>query len=1002
MTSKQPLSTKAFTDALKTLNAAQREAVEAIEGPVLVVAGPGTGKTQILTLRIANILFRTDMKPENILALTFTESGARAMRERLKQYVGSLAYKVPIFTFHGFAERLIREYPDAFPRIIGGRPATDLEKVNLFETILDDENLSLLRPIGDPTYYVPRVKSIISDLKREYVRPDDLAKIISQQEDFLNGIEKIHQKGAHKGKVRGEYTKQEKVVGKNKELLFVYRRYEESLKEKRIYDFDDMIIETVEAMSKNEDLLRDLQESYQYVLADEHQDVNGAQNKILELLCNFHDSPNIFVVGDEKQAIYRFQGASLENFLYFMDLFPTTKKIVLTENYRSGQVILDAAHSLVEVDDDILSAMRIPLKAASVEGGNVSRRDFSHQAVEDDWLVDEVKKHLLSGLAPEEIAVIVRTNHEVEQLASRLKQAGVPVFASADGDVLDHPITKAIESLVNFVLLDKNESALFTVLHGAYWGLSTEDIIKISAGRSYQLPLGSILSSEDKLKELGVSDVTKALNIMEVQKVAREREVYEPPHRVLEYLLTASGFLDHINSHQPLEGARVIRRLYDEIEAQVIRDGAGTLKEVSLMFELRRRYNLPLQAPYIDTKTSAVQVMTAHKSKGLEFSVVFVPHLEDKNWGGKVRRTNFVIPLAHYALDQSSSEEDDEKRLFYVAMTRAKNELLISNSEHNSEGKDSSPSRLLDVIDVKFIENKDTKPEEEKFNPLAIIRRQDEGRLVDSELLIKLLGQRGFSATSLNNYLSNPWHYLYRNILRIPEIQPLHMQFGTVVHNVLQQVTASHTKHQKWPTDTKVKEWLEVQLRNLPVSQTEYVQLHEKGMKIIFSYLTHLMQSMNASTKEEVSIKVTLETGLKELPEIPLTGKLDRIDFDEEGLAVRVVDYKTGKPKTRNFIEGKTADADGGYKRQLVFYALLLSLYDDERYLCRQGTLSFVEPTISGVIKEESFEITDEEVEALKSEIITAVRDIIKGDFLSDASLAEASDYASLARQLIK
>jgi len=347
-------SSSAFESAYKSLNKAQRAAVDTIEGPVMVVAGPGTGKTQILTLRIANILKQTQMNPQNILALTFTDAGAKAMRERLHRYIGAEAYQVAIYTFHGFAERLIRDYPDAYTRVIGGRPASDLDKITIVENILEDTQFKLLRPIGNPTYYVKPVLNIIGSLKKEYITPDIFAELLTEQETELMSIEQFHAKGAHKGKERGEYTKCEKSLQKNRELLLLYRQYESLLSEGSLYDFEDMIVETVKALQSNEDMLRDLQETYQYVLADEHQDVNGSQNKILELLCNFHDQPNIFVVGDEKQAIYRFQGASLENFLYFEDMFPNTQRISLTENYRSGQTILDAAHSLIAVEDGVV------------------------------------------------------------------------------------------------------------------------------------------------------------------------------------------------------------------------------------------------------------------------------------------------------------------------------------------------------------------------------------------------------------------------------------------------------------------------------------------------------------------------------------------------------------------------------------------------------------------------------------------------------------------------
>ncbi len=994
-------STAAFDEAYKQLNTAQKKAVDTIEGPVMVVAGPGTGKTQILTLRIANILLKTQTPPSGILALTFTEAGAKAMRERLRRYIGATAYQVPIYTFHGFAEQLISQYPDSYKRVIGGRPANDLEKITLIETILDGGDIKQLRPMGKPEYYVPHILRIIGQLKQEYITPDVFAEIVSQQESELDAIEKIHTKGAHKGKVRGEYTKKEKAIAKNRELLLVYRQYELLLTDKNLYDFDDMIVETVKALEKDEDMLRDLQEQYQYILADEHQDVNGSQNKILELLAAFHDSPNIFAVGDEKQAIYRFQGASLENFLYFTEQFTGTEVISLTENYRSGQPILDAAHSLVEIEEDgPLKDLRIPLEAKAVPDAEITSREFVHQAVEDMWLVDSVVQQVEKGIEPREIAVIVRTNKEVETMTALLRKTGLSVTASADGDILKHPITHAVHGLINAVITEENESALFTVLHGAYWGLSVNDLVKILSARSYGQTLWHILSSEEILLSLKVENISACQRIVEVIDEARKKDVHEAPHRVLEYVLQTSGFLEHVMTHDPFEGTRVLRRLYDEIEELVVRDGVGTLREVSQTFFLLQKYHLKLNAPFIETNTQAVQVMTAHKSKGLEFSVVFVPHVTDSGWSGAGKKTYFDIPLQTHLKASKIEFIEDERRLLYVAMTRAKHALFVSYSGTNADGKELIQARLLDEIDEGLITECGTEKESEAFDPVRSLAMKNTGVEIDSLLLTHLLAERGFSATSLNNYLRSPWDYFYRNVLRIPETQAVHMQFGTAVHNTLEFVTAYHTRKRALPSDTDIKSKFEIELKRLPIATEEYTRLHEKGFAALMAYVSHLKTELPKETKEELKLRVHLETGIPEFPEVILTGKLDRIDMSDDGKAFRVVDYKTGKPKSRNVIEGNTKDSDGGYKRQLVFYALLLSLHDDERYKCQTGVLSFVEPDAKGVIKEESFLILDEEITALKEEIIQAVRDIISGSFLRQPCDSSTSDYCGYVEQL--
>lgn len=986
-----------FTQAYGRLNAEQKRAVDTIEGPVMVIAGPGTGKTQILTLRIANILLTTDTPPESILALTFTESGAKAMRDRLQQFIGVTAYRVPIYTFHGFAGQLIKQYPDSYERIIGGRPASDIEKVQAIETILEDPAIKKLRPRGNPAYYVKPILHAINDLKKENISPQDFTTIINSQEEQLAHIEQHHSKGAHKGKVRGEYTKLAEVVTKNRELQYVYARYEALLTDQSLFDFEDMMVMTVAALQTNEAMLRDLQEQYLYILADEHQDVNGAQNLILELLASYHDSPNIFVVGDEKQAIYRFQGASLDNFLYFETRFAGTTVIPLTTNYRSSQAILDIAHDLVRVEEGPLAALRVPLTAATAEKAQVEYRRYETALSEDAGLVAVVHAELAAGTPPAEIAVIVRTNAEVEQCAALLKRAGVPVRATAEKDVLAHAVTHAVEALIGTVCGDTPERGLFAVLQASYSGIAVPDALRVLSRRAYGESLYSYIATAEKLTHLEITDTAPFLKIGEWVTEARARMVVESPLRVLSYVVVVSGLRDHVMRYSPIEGATLLRRLYEDIEQAITQGTVVSLADVLTLFRTRRQHNLSLDAAIESGGSAAVQVMTAHKSKGLEFSVVCIPHLTDVRWGKVTNRSNFTIPLAQLVEADVFDAIDDERRLFYVALTRAKRRLYLSYAEQATDGRVHVPSRLLEELPLIEVHMPDSTSDAllEVFTdtaPYAIALRQ---------VVVDVLRQRGFSATSFNNFYTNPWHFIYRNVLRVPDVQSTTLQFGTVVHSVLEFVTRSHTQTGTAPSESDIIARLTKQLKKLPLSPAEYARLHEHAVAILVPYCAHTMATVSLKTQEEFTVKVLLATGIPELPEIPLTGNLDRLDFAPDGSVCRVVDYKTGKPKTRNEIEGKTKTSDGNYKRQLVFYALLLTLYGDKRYACTTGTLSFVEPDAKGMIHEETFTITETEISELKQEIIAAVQAFIDGTAFSAAELAE-SKYGHLAAELVR
>jgi DNA helicase-2/ATP-dependent DNA helicase PcrA len=462
---------------------------------------------------------------------------------------------------------------------------------------------------------------------------------------------------------------------------------------------------------------------------------------------------------------------------------------------------------------------------------------------------------------------------------------------------------------------------------------------------------------------------------------------------VLAYVLEQSGYKNYVLQHDPYDGARIIRRLYDEIEELVRRDKKSSLAEVLSVFAQRRSYGLPLSAPFIGTEQHAVQVMTAHKSKGLEFQVVFAPHLVDSVWGGKTRRELFKIPR-----DTSlpADAADDEKRLLYVLLTRAKQTLYLSSSALNADGRPLTPSRLLADIEEELLIKATTDVAETAFAPLDQVVPEPNRSGVDLPLIASLFAERGFSATSLNNYLRSSWEFYFKNILRVPEIQPPHMLFGTAVHAVLQRATTQHTKTGMLPTDAQLIEWLETSLARLPLTTAEYTRLHEKGLEILLPYVAQLADSLSKKTEEEFSISVELETGNSLIPTIPLKGNLDRLDFDESGRLLQVVDYKTGKPKSRNVIEGNTQSSDGAYKRQLTFYALLLDLYDDERYQCRTGVLSFVESAAGGPVKEEAFVITDAEVEALRLEIIESAVSIVNGKWATQLCDPSSCDYCHL------
>lgn len=995
---------RAYEAAYAVLNKEQKRAVDTIEGPVMVIAGPGTGKTQILTLRIAAILLHTDTRPEHILALTFTQSGVAAMRERLVRYIGTDGHRVTIATFHGFAERLVAAFPHYFERIAGGTSLNTVERIGFVEEVLLSGDYHAVRPRGAPAFHVPALLGALSFLKREHLTPDAFAAYIAREEEALHSVPRVHERGAHKGKVRREYLLKEAQCTRNRELLDIYRRYEALLRKRRRYDFDDMLVEVIRAMEEHEEFRAQLWETHQYILADEHQDANGSQNKVLELLASFDRSPNLFVVGDEKQAIFRFQGASLENFLYFEDKFEGTTTISLIDNYRSGQNILDVAHRLIAVAEGPAAALRVPLVAHAVQAGEVTRRTFSHEAVEDGFLIRSVQALLKDGVPPQEIAVIVRTNREVEELSRLLRDAGSAVVASAETDILSHPATGSVRALIAAAARPQDEAALFEVLHSACFDVPAGDLVRVCAARNYRTPLAALVRSRRLLSALGVEGVEAVLRVGAVLDRARRQATGEAPQRVLAFLLNESGLLRALLSHEAAaQNARVVRRLYDEVERLYRDRSIRTLDEVIGVFDRLVLYRQSITAPFVALTGEAVAVLTAHKSKGREFDHVFIPRLTDRTWGAPARRGFFTLPVSRHVDTALIDEDDDERRLLFVAITRARKTVSLSASTQNVEGSALVPSRFFDVCDKRQVRTVATDKDERAFHPAAVLATPPPARAVDTSLIAHLFYERGLSATSLGNYLDSPWKYLYRTLLRVPEPKSPAQLYGTALHEVLRRVGQEVRRGGTLPDAAKLKQWLRRALQALPLTSAEYTAWYRSGGEALAGYVEAHKEAFVPHVQTEYALSALLPADDASLPPVPLRGTLDRLDFDKEGRAVCVVDYKTGTPQSRRSIEGNTKASTGAYKRQLVFYALLLRLSGDARLSsCERFAVSFVEPSANGSFKDEEFVVHSSETEALKTQIQSVARAITTGAFLEEPCDPKEVPYCTLGTRFLE
>lgn len=1004
--------TEDFKNAYKKLNPEQKRAVDTIEGPVMVVAGPGTGKTQILTLRIANILAQTDTEPENILALTFTEAAAKNMRKRLAEMIGSDAYQVAINTFHGFANDVIQNYPEYFPHIIGAVPITEVESVQVVESILLENDFTLLKPFGDNFYYVRAIISAISELKREGVTPEKFADIIKREEKkFANTPDLYHEKGAHKGKMKGDYQKRQKQIDKNNELSKIYDLYQKSLREDKRYDFSDMILEVVGHLESEPELLQILQEEHQYILVDEHQDSNNAQNKILELLASYHaEYPNLFVVGDEKQSIFRFQGASLENFFYFKKQYPKAELVTLIRNYRSSQHILDASGSVL--NSDILEAH------SSHDNKPIDLAVFPDEDNEMYSIAKDIQSKIGAGAPHEEIAILYRNNNDAFGIARMFEKMGIPHQIESDQDLLSNVVVQQFIMLLRAVEEFGNDEYLSRIFHLELFDFSQLDIVKVTRGASQKRKktMFDLIKDQNELKDLNLDRpetfIELYVNLESWSQYAKNNLLID----TLEEVFRASGLLQHIMSSDDVhDGMNAIMALFEEAKTISQSKHGAKLNDFFVHIDTIVEHNLRIRKSVRGGQSGYVRLMTAHRSKGLEFDYVYIVHAVAGKWG-KVKRRE-LLPLLEgvYQLIEDKDKDgfidgetiihsdSDERRLFYVAMTRARKHIMISHAEIGRDEREQLPSPFLTEIREDLIDTVDTSGmvsdyEENRIQLFAEKVAHDKNKLT-AEYIRDLFLSQPLSVSALNNYLRSPWEYFYRNLMRIPSKRNKHQAYGTAVHGAIDELF-SVLREGEEPSKDFLLQKFEEHLKKEILSPADYNETLDKGYEALPVWFNQYKNSWNTNTLNEFRVN-GVEFVLPSGDAIRLTGVLDKIEMIND-TDVNVVDYKTGKPKTRNALMGGTKDANKNYFRQLAFYRLLLDEFKDGKYRMISGEIDFVEPDTKGKLHKEKFEISDDDVAELRDEIIAMADDVMNLKFWDTECDPNVCNYCDLVEILKK
>ncbi len=990
------MNSEAFDKAYANLNKEQREAVDTIEGPVMVNAGPGTGKTQILTLRIANILSKTDTKPEQILALTFTNAGSFTMRERLATYIGDLSYRVNIFTFHAFCEHVIKNNTAYFPQFEYAQVIDDLQKVKIIEQIIDSSDFVHLITAHDDYMKVRDIAQAINSIKKEGYSPEEFRNVIPKWKEELYADEDLFYKRKYKEFSVGDIkpVEEAKIIKRLEqayEAVDAYEKYQAELTRLKLYDFSDMILTVLAKLRSDENFAFDLQEQYQYLLVDEHQDTNTGQNELIELLTSAEHldrHPNVFTVGDEKQSIYRFQGASEETFRHFNTLYDDIKHIALKENYRSVQNILSASHASItnSIEDSV------ELHANKSENLPITVGEFSNYKFELLHIGEDIKRKLDAGTSPEEIAILYRANKHLGDVKQVLAHFGVPFSVYSKDSVFEDVDIANIITLLRVVQDPLDEEALGRALFVQFVGISGYDAIKILNARGSHAREGrklfDILSSSTLLAELHIENQGPILGFAEKINAAITNSRNEHILEFLKNFLNDIGYLPYmLQSDLSRDKMLKLDKLFDEIKRQDAK-GAFTLSDFIKLVDSYHAYHLDIQSGGTEYE-AGVQLMTAHGSKGKEFEHVYMINTTRSNWEKSRSFGGITLPIKDY-----KGDVHDERRLFYVAMTRAKRELSITYSKSDWEGKEQEKSQFINELPAEVLTSLDTEGfEKSHLSDLTFFLQpfKTERTIYEQSFIKDLFMRKGLNATGLNNYLSCPIKYFYRNLVQIPSGYSAHMQYGNEMHCALEKFFAEGKKNGEIGTADRLLELFDTVMKFSSLHESDKKKYLKRGREALAAWHDNRKADMkfDVRTEQTVSKDFALSSG----ETLRLKGIIDKIEYLENEMEgpINIVDYKTGRPYSKKNKEQKEDLA-----RQLTFYHILQDGYHDGKYRISQTMLDFVEPNEKGQSELQTLQVSDEDIAELKTVIDTTAHEIMSAEFLSNGCQKKGCEWCAL------
>jgi DNA helicase II / ATP-dependent DNA helicase PcrA len=1014
------MSHESFEQLYEQLNDRQKQAVDQIEGPVMVVAGPGTGKTQILAARIAKILRLTDTNPSQILCLTYTDAGVVAMRDRLLKFIGPAAYRVNIHTFHSLCNEII-QFNSSYFGYRNLQAASDLDVYDIIREIVDElPNDHLLKRLKGEVYFdVDDLKNLFDIIKKEHFDLEDLKSKAEQyfknKEENGDFVYKVNGKNFKKGDIKEKDFREERLkVDRLTAALDLYSVFKEKMIVKKLYDFSDMIIWVLDAFKNDSDFLLTYQERYLYMLVDEFQDTNGAQLDLVNYLSDYWEVPNLFVVGDDDQSIYRFQGANLDNILNFAVKYKEhLNTTVLTDNYRSSQPILDASRALINLNGERLKDIDKNLVAQNEKYNQINEKvkieRYLNPIHETVAIGERILELFKQGVPFNEMAVLYRNHRHVEDLIKYFNANEIPYNSKRKVNILNEMLVKKLLTLLKYIEAEASkpysgEQYIFEILNYDFYHIHPLDLAKMSVvvknkkgGKWRDVLNEEIAGQQDLFANLpGYSSKTEIKRLANDMEYWIRESVNLTVPQLVEKIIAKGGILSHVlQADSKRWQMQILRTFFDFVKEEASRKPEMTLKDFLEAVETYITFAVPVDAMQVMHMPDSVNLMTMHGSKGLEFEYVFIIRSLDNEWMKK-RGNSRDFGLSKILKEDKDelSEIDELRRLMYVGMTRAKKELLLTYYQKDLKEKELNKLQFLAELE----EMADLETEEKSIGDEAILKFEAEYyqyetvpdfELLDHDYLDVLLEKYTLSATHLNTYLKCPITFYFNHVLRVPSAKSESASYGTAIHGALEELFRRKQDHpqKQLPSSSELNEFFDFNMYLNRDSFTEkgYKRYLANGKLILPKYYEQYKDEWEQESVYSIEKNMTNI----EIEGVPIKGKLDKILFD--GKMAYVIDFKTGdfekaikkcKPPKDNPREGNFEDTFGGdYWRQMVFYHLLIRQDKNNQWEMLKGEMNFVEPNKHDQFHNEVFVMKPDETQIVIDQIKSSYKSIKNHEF---------------------